>query len=85
MQVRWYRRSAHGPARFGIVVKKGAGGAVLRNRTKRQLRSIIYSITQHVPLNHGVDVVLIAREPLYGKKFHAASSEVRKIMEDYGI
>ena len=46
-----------GRTRFGFVVGRGVGKAVVRNRTKRRLREI----ARRAPVEQGWDVVVIAR------------------------
>ena len=48
--------------RLGLAVPKSSGGAVVRNRTKRQLREVWRSQLDQVPAGH--DYVLIARPGL---------------------
>lgn len=45
-----------GPPRVGLVVARGSGGAVTRNRIKRRLRHAIAG----QPLQPGTDYVIIA-------------------------
>ena len=59
----WFARPEDGDEpRLGIAVPKGLGGAVVRNRIKRQLRESWRSKLDHVPA--GNDYVLIARPGL---------------------
>jgi ribonuclease P protein component len=44
-------------ARYGFIVSKRVGKAVVRNRVKRRLREIV----RHLPLKPGVDVVFSSR------------------------
>jgi ribonuclease P protein component len=48
--------------RLGIAVPKSNGGAVVRNRTKRQLREAWRALLEQVP--RGRDYVLVARPGL---------------------
>ncbi len=45
-----------GPPRLGLVVSKGVGNAVTRNRIKRRLRHG----ARDLPLKPGIDYVIIA-------------------------
>ena len=59
----WFPRDdADGEPRLGIAVPKGTGGAVVRNRMKRQLREAWRSLLERV--EPGRDYVLIARPGL---------------------
>lgn len=53
--------------RYGFVVSKKVGGAVVRNRVKRRLREAIYQI--HPLLNQGYDIVIIARPSIVEQPF----------------
>lgn len=67
-----YRRGhwVHGPSlslgvrpnagrrvRAGLRTRRGLKGAVLRNRLKRQLRTILYA--RNIPLREGLDLVIV--------------------------
>jgi ribonuclease P protein component len=59
----WFpREDAEGEPRLGLAVPKSTGGAVVRNRIKRQLREAWRSLLDQVP--GGQDYVLIARPGL---------------------
>jgi ribonuclease P protein component len=63
----WFERDAGEarpptPPRLGIAVPKQLGGAVVRNRMKRQLRETWRALLERVP--PGSDYVLIARPGL---------------------
>jgi ribonuclease P protein component len=58
----WFPRTADGEARLGIAVPKQLGGAVVRNKVKRQLRETWRAMLDRVP--PGSDYVLIARPGL---------------------
>lgn len=50
------------PPRIGVAAGKRLGGAVTRNRFKRQLREAVRQVYLNIP--SGVDVILIARAPM---------------------
>jgi ribonuclease P protein component len=59
----WFARDEDGTEpRLGIAVPKSTGGAVVRNRTKRQLREAWRALLEQVP--RGRDYVLVARPGL---------------------
>jgi ribonuclease P protein component len=58
----WFARDAEQPgSRLGIAVPRKAGGAVTRNRLKRQLREVWRQLPERPD---GVDYVLLARPGL---------------------
>jgi ribonuclease P protein component len=58
----WFSRDDENAPRLGIAVPKQLGGAVVRNRIKRQLRETWRAMIDRVP--EGNDYVLIARPGL---------------------
>jgi ribonuclease P protein component len=56
-----YAANAEGQSRFGFAVGKKLGGAVERNKIKRQLREQVRLHFQADRLRGGVDVIVIAR------------------------
>ena len=48
--------------RIGVAAGKKLGGAVKRNRFKRQLRAAVRQVYPNI--QRGVDVILIARAPI---------------------
>ena len=58
----WFPQEEAGSPRFGFSVPKAVGGAVERNRIKRQLREVWDARLERVP--PGCDYVLIVRPGL---------------------
>ncbi len=54
------RREDGGPARVGFTVSRKVGGAVERNRVRRQLREVV-RLSAATSLNPGSDYVLVGR------------------------
>ena len=59
-------------ARFGLVVSRKVGNAVVRNRVKRWLREIVRRVDQ----SPAVDIVLIARSPAAEAGLAALTADV---------
>lgn len=64
LTVHWFPREDAGdePARLGLAVPRAVGGAVVRNRVKRQLRAVWDELQGEVPA--GRDYVLVVRPGL---------------------
>jgi ribonuclease P protein component len=65
--------------RFGFIVVRQLGSAVIRNRIKRRLRAVVRQ--QLDDLRPGYDVVIIARKPAAQADFQALSGAVSKLLE----
>jgi ribonuclease P protein component len=68
-------------SRFGFVVSRRVGKAVVRNHIKRLLREI----TRQTPLKPGWDVVFIARIPAAGIGFADLGKSVRTLLFKAGL
>lgn len=69
--------------RFGFVVSKKIGNAVVRNRVKRQLRSIVNR--EKANLNGSSDVVIICRHNLKGYTFDLLHKDITNILKKAGL
>jgi ribonuclease P protein component len=63
------------PLRMGVVVARNVGNAVVRNRVRRRIKAIGWSLAQDV---HGLDVVLRALPTAGSADFAAIEAEVRR-------
>ena len=63
----WLKLSAGSKTRLGVVTSKKIGGAVERSRARRLLREV-FRVHQN-DLRQPVDLVLVARPSIAGKKF----------------
>ena len=59
--------------RFGLTVSRKVGNAVVRNRVKRRLRSLVQQLDVYAPL--GADVVIVAR-------FAARTASYQRLRDD---
>lgn len=69
--------------RYGFVVSKRLGGAVVRNRTKRVLREAVRAL--HPRLHLGYDVVIVARSASVGKPFDEITRTINELFHQAGV
>jgi ribonuclease P protein component len=65
-------------SRFGFVVGKRIGKAVVRNRVKRLMREAMRARAAEVP--RGLDVVLIARAPIATASFQEVGGALASLL-----
>lgn len=68
-------------SRFGFVVSRRLGKAVVRNRVKRRLREIV----RQIQVRPGWDIILIARVPAVETDYKNLEKSVRKLLLRAGI
>jgi ribonuclease P protein component len=82
----WFPQEEAGSPRFGFSVPKAVGGAVERNRIKRQLREVWHARLERVPA--GCDYVLIVRpglpEAVAANGFEWLGSRVDEVLSQAG-
>jgi len=66
------------PPRVGFVVSKAVGNAVVRNRTKRVLRSLMTARVAQLP--DGVDVVVRANADLPGSPTAVLAQDLDRLL-----
>lgn len=71
-------RNESGATRFGFVVGRRIGRAVVRNRVKRRLREAVRRHLDEVPA--GWDLVLVARPPIAEAQFHEIEGAVAQML-----
>jgi ribonuclease P protein component len=68
-------------SRFGFVVSRHLGKAVVRNRVKRRLREI----ARQTQVSPGWDIILIARVPAAGADYKGLEKSVSGLFSRAGI
>jgi ribonuclease P protein component len=68
-------------SRFGFVVSRRIGKAVIRNRIKRRLREI----ARQTPIQPGWDIIFITRVPAATTDYTGLKSSVRKLLLRAGL
>ena len=71
-------RNELGYSRFGFIVSRRVGKAVVRNRVKRQLREVMRHHLDEVP--QGWDIVLVARPPIVEARFAEIENAVARTL-----
>ena len=66
--------------RVGISVSKKLGGAVIRNRIKRQVRAICDSVIDYT--NPGLDIVIVVRGGFLEKNFQENKQDLHQLIDD---
>lgn len=69
--------------RYGIVVSKRVGNAVIRNRARRLLREAARALNEGYA--QGFDIVLIARPAIEGQSLPAVQSAVNELAIRAGL
>lgn len=79
----WLKLECDATTRLGVVTSKKVGGAVERNRARRLLREV-FRRHQH-DLLQPVDLVLVARPSIVGKKFADVEKDFLKALVKAGL
>lgn len=67
--------------RFGFVVSKGIGKAVVRNRVRRRLREGVRTL----PVASGWDMMIVARPPAAAADYHRLRDAVAGLFSQAGV
>ena len=70
-------------SRFGFVVSRRIGKAVIRNRVKRRLREAVRQQVNH--LIPGWDCLFIARESIAQAEYKAVETAVTHLLQQAGV
>ncbi len=76
-------RADAGPVRFGFVVGRSVGNAVIRNRVKRRLRAVASGLLPTVPA--GTAVVVRALPPAASGSSAELGDDLRQSLERTGL
>jgi ribonuclease P protein component len=68
-------------SRYGFVVSKRIGNAVIRNRTKRLFREIM----RQIDIKPGYDIIFITRAGISELGFHELKCAVMRLMSQAGL
>jgi ribonuclease P protein component len=79
----WHKLPAGSAPRLGVVTSKKIGGAVVRNRARRLLRES-FRLHQH-DLTQPVELVLVARNSIAGKKFADVEKDFMAALQRAGL
>jgi ribonuclease P protein component len=71
------RSNPESPLRLGVIVARNVGNAVVRNRVRRRIKAVGWSLAQDV---HGVDVVVRALPSSAAADFAQIDGEVRRLV-----
>lgn len=74
-----YHRKEEGPPRVGVSVSKKLGKAVKRNRIRRRIKEVVRQWVEEIP--DGVDLVVIARQPVATMDFSQIRSSLNHLFK----
>jgi ribonuclease P protein component len=78
-----YAENDLGHNRYGFIVGRRVGNAVKRNRARRLMRESLRLL--HPYIHPGVDIVLIARTAIVGKRFAEVDAAVQNLLARAGL
>ncbi|HEX4349648.1 MAG TPA: ribonuclease P protein component [Verrucomicrobiae bacterium] len=79
----WHKLPAGAAPRLGVITSKKIGGAVQRSRARRLLRES-FRLHQH-DLAQPVEMVLVARNSIAGKKFADVEKDYLVVLRKAGL
>ena len=78
-----YLKNDLNACRIGLSISKKVGNAVVRVRSKRQVRAMCDSLIDYA--NHTFDIVIIVRRDFLDKSFDDNKKALNQIVSDIGI
>ncbi len=78
--INWLELSADSQSRFAVITTRKLGNAVVRNHCRRLLREC-FRVHQHA-LRQPVEMVMIARRSLVGRKYASVEKNYLAVMHD---
>jgi ribonuclease P protein component len=69
--------------RYGFIVSKRLGNAVVRNRVRRRLRACVNSLGPET--HHGYDILFITRRPVLVLKYRELHAVVYELLQQAGL
>jgi len=78
-----YLKNGLTACRIGLSVSKRLGNAVVRNRTKRQVRAMCDSLIDYA--NHTFDIVIIVRQDFLNRNFEDNKKALSDVLSEIGI
>ena len=76
-------RNGLGRCRFAFSTGRKLGSAVVRNRVRRRLRSVVRSMAPR--LDEGWDVLVVARPPCIEASYQELAASVERLFRRAGI
>ncbi len=67
-------------SRFGFAFSKKKYNAVIRNRVRRQMKSLVHQIMKGSPLQKNWDIVIIAKAPFLTMKYQDNLTTLKAIL-----
>ncbi len=80
LAINWLELPTGSQTRFAVITTRKLGNAVTRSRSRRLLREC-FRLHQHA-LRQPVEMVMIARQSLVGRKYAAVQKDFLTVMHD---
>lgn len=74
----YFKNKEREHSRYGIAVSKKLGNAVVRNKTKRQIRNMLREIDKE---SHKYDYIIMIRREYFNKSFEENQKDLEKTLK----